>query len=87
MRYMLFAGYNYYPEGGMNDFRGRFDTMVQAIQAIGAAHSRYEWFNILDTETGRVYDHYEANTYGNVHAWAQEIDEHSEQVWNDTGSF
>lgn len=84
MRYMLFAGYNYYPQGGMNDFISSYDTMVKAIEALTGRHA---WFNVLDTETGKVYEHYEARTYGNVHAWAQKIDELLDRIHYDTGSF
>jgi len=82
---VLFAGYNYCPQGGMNDFIGSYDTMVQAIESLT---DRDEWFNVLDTETGRIYDHYEARAHcSGIIAWAYEIDEHSEQTWNDTVSF
>lgn len=84
MRYMLFAGYNYYPQGGMNDYVGRYDTMVKAIESLA---DRHEWFNVLDTETGRVYEHYDARVYGNFEAWAQKIDELLDRIHYDTGSF
>lgn len=29
-RFLLFAGFNYYPEGGWSDFRGSFDTAEEA---------------------------------------------------------
>jgi len=42
---MLFAGDNYYPCGGMDDFRGRFDTLTELMKNIGRA----DWFNVYDT--------------------------------------
>jgi hypothetical protein len=33
-RYLAFVGYAYYPNGGMDDFLGDFDTAEEAIKAI-----------------------------------------------------
>lgn len=44
MRYMLFAGDDYYPCGGMEDFRGRFETMAELVLNVGRA----DWFNVYD---------------------------------------
>ena len=33
-RYLAFFGDNYYPEGGMNDFAGDFDTYAEAMNCI-----------------------------------------------------
>lgn len=52
MRYMLFAGENYYPSGGMNDFRGNFHTMVSLVKKIGRA----DWFNVYDTVLRKAVD-------------------------------
>ncbi len=46
MRYMLFAGDNYYPCGGMEDFRGLYNTMNGLVANIGRA----DWFNVFDIE-------------------------------------
>lgn len=32
--YLLFAFYNYYPEGGWNDYQGNFDSLDEAT-AVG----------------------------------------------------
>jgi hypothetical protein len=37
-RYLLFMGDDYYPEGGMNDFVGDYDTVEDAIQAEKEEH-------------------------------------------------
>lgn len=39
MAYLLFAGADYYPRGGANDFKGQFDTVELAIEA----HDHYEF--------------------------------------------
>lgn len=53
-RYLLFASWDYHPQGGMDDFRGSFVTLAAAIEAHRATGSHYDWGHILDTETGNV---------------------------------
>ena len=55
MRYALFAGQHYYPDGGMNDLRGSFDTFEAAA---AEAHVRtdfgtykFDWYHIVDKTT------------------------------------
>jgi hypothetical protein len=57
-RYLLFSGEAYYPQGGAEDFRGSYATVAECMQADGIFA---DWWNILDTRTGRVYNHYETN--------------------------
>ena len=75
MRYMLFAGENYYPSGGMSDYRGHFDTMQAVVMHLGSC----DWFNVFDTKTGLIYD--QAYTHAiisksseDILAWAAETD-------------
>ncbi len=61
-RYLAFYGYIYYPNGGMNDFVGDYDTKDEAIKAIDEAHKENhpndpDWYNsswshIWDIHTG-----------------------------------
>jgi hypothetical protein len=55
---MLFAGDNYYPEGGMDDFVGRTATLVEAIKLLHTVRNR-DWFNIYDSESDVIYNHNE----------------------------
>ncbi len=48
-RYLLFAGDSYYPEGGWFDFKGDFDTVVDAIKSI--ALRDYDWYHVVDSTT------------------------------------
>ena len=48
-RYIVFAGFDYYPGGGWDDFAGSFDTLSEAQAAGIADHG--DWFQILDTQT------------------------------------
>ena len=57
-RYLLFSGEAYYPQGGAEDFRGSYATVAECVQADGIFA---DWWNILDTRTGRVYNYYDAN--------------------------
>lgn len=50
-QYLLFAGYEYYPAGGWDDFKGDFDTTVEAIQALAAMEYRGDWWQIIDRDT------------------------------------
>ena len=70
-RFMLFAGRNYYPSGGMDDYVGSFDTVAQAISNIGSK----DWMHVLDSKTGEVYDtNLNSHDASSIHAWAKNID-------------
>lgn len=63
--YILFAGQRYYPQGGMDDYKGSFDSVDDAITAVeknnkqyddywndveGAEHTiRWEWWHVVQT--------------------------------------
>jgi len=44
-RYLLFGGDHYYPEGGIYDYVGEFDTLEEALAVGMAAHppEHYCW--------------------------------------------
>ena len=50
-RYLLFAFDDYYPTGGWNDFRGSFDTAIEAF--VDGANWPYENKQVIDSATGR----------------------------------
>jgi hypothetical protein len=56
-QYLLFAGEEYYPRGGMQDFRGDFDALNDA-QAAGAVFVEAEiltcWWHVYDTQQRRI---------------------------------
>lgn len=52
-RYLAFAGANYYPCGGMNDFIGSFDILEEAINKINEYDDN--WGNLFDC--GHVLDY------------------------------
>ena len=51
-RYMLFAGWNYYPNGGWLDFGGSFETVEEAIQE--AALLAINWWHVVDKQTDGI---------------------------------
>jgi hypothetical protein len=59
-RFLLFAGYNYYPRGGANDLQDSFDTEEEAIVEgnkltnLSLNYAEYDWFNIIDTKEGEL---------------------------------
>lgn len=49
-QYILFAGWSYYPGGGMEDYIDSYDTFEEA-NAFGVELKQgrgYDWFHVLD---------------------------------------
>ena len=54
-RYLVFAGYNYYPGGGFWDLRGMFDTLNEASKHMKKCkQDGRKWGQIVDTETEKI---------------------------------
>lgn len=71
-RYMLFSGYNYYPSGGLRDYIGSYESMVELIENISG-----EWFNVFDTvNNSEISNPYEINrgSSSSIFEWADKID-------------
>lgn len=58
-RYLLFYGYQYYPDGGWNDFEGDYDTIEDAMDDIELAkiEEDADWYHIIDIETGVMMEY------------------------------
>jgi len=69
-RYLLFSGEAYYPGGGAEDFRADYATMVECMND---NCSYDQWWNILDTRTGRMFHHYDVDDNQRFE-WAAGID-------------
>jgi hypothetical protein len=56
MSYLLFAGNDYYPLGGAEDFKGSFETLERAVSAHNSTEYEYDggWANILNTESLKI---------------------------------
>jgi hypothetical protein len=50
--FFLFAGEQYYPSGGMNDFIDQFDNIDDAI-GVGRS-GKYDWYNIASLQDGKL---------------------------------
>ena len=53
-RYLLFAGDNYYPGGGWEDYVDSYNSVAEAIAALGADSRKRDWFHVVDSQTGNV---------------------------------
>lgn len=49
-KYLLFYGVDHEPAGGWNDFKGSFDSELEALRH--CAGDNFEWIHIIDRETG-----------------------------------
>ncbi len=46
--FYLFAGDDYYPCGGVDDFQGMFEVLDDAIREV--PNLRYDWWHIVDSD-------------------------------------
>ena len=54
MRYILFAGYKYYPSGGAKDLRGYGNSIDGLRDSADLKDHDFDWWHILDTEKKEV---------------------------------
>lgn len=62
--YLLFAGNNYYPGGGMDDYIGAYTDIEEAMQEanrkegiLGNKRNVYDWWHIANRTTMEVVVH------------------------------
>ena len=55
-KFMVFTGSDYYPSGGMKDFRADFDTLDEALKFLVKDPESRDWFQIYNTETREIVD-------------------------------
>jgi hypothetical protein len=58
-RFILFAGYGYYPNGGVDDMIGFFPTVEAArarFEAPDEDGDYYEWGQVVDRETMKIVE-------------------------------
>ena len=57
-KYLAFAGSNYYPVGGMNDFIGSFEILEDAINKINEYDDSYgrlnDWGHVLSLDSMQI---------------------------------
>lgn len=44
--YVVFSGYDYYPCGGMNDYKGSFPTYEQAVEHLAFTTGSRDWVQV-----------------------------------------
>lgn len=57
-RFLLFAGFQFYPYGGCNDLKGAYETRSEMLEDVvllldDEGH-RWDWAHSLDTSTGET---------------------------------
>jgi hypothetical protein len=55
-QYLLFAGTETNKTGGIHGFAGDFDTVAEAFLSLVDQQTASEWWHVLDTKTGEVYE-------------------------------
>ena len=66
--FLLFGGEDYYPRGGIADFRGRFDTVEEAEHfAKNVISGKCEWCHIVSSETLKIV------AYDDKDDWVREV--------------
>lgn len=53
MKYLVFAGDNFYPEGGWKDFIGKANSLEEAEKHLLALTFDHDWFEIIELESGK----------------------------------
>lgn len=57
--YLLFAGWDYYPDGGMKDYRGDFETIEKCVEE---ADLNFNWWQIVTRDDMTViWTNYDRN--------------------------
>ena len=74
-RYMLFSGDNYYPGGGMYDYKGSYDTVKEAV-----LHIVGDWAHVYDNETEKQLDAPILYGAAELKAWAKRCDKKGKQM-------
>lgn len=63
--YLLFAGNDYYAEGGADDLQGWFETLDEAIKAHDPNKFTYDggWANVLRLDNLKIAKHFSRGTW------------------------
>ncbi len=67
-RYLLFAGKDYYPNGGAEDFIGIYKTKKDALKAHDPNKYDYDggWANIFDLKTERIIKKFDRGIWSDL---------------------
>ena len=70
--FFLFAGHNYYPEGGWEDFAGAFESIDKAKDHFAKPSGKQwpgymdNWCHVVDIATGKIVARFEQHFLGKV---------------------
>lgn len=55
-KYLLFAGHEFYPDGGMEDFEGDYDSLdeIKEIVKNTFPEKEYNWYQIVEYSTLKI---------------------------------
>ncbi len=56
LRFLVFAGSNYYPVGGWEDRQGSFNSLAEAIASAKMVAKREfdGWWHVVDIQEGKI---------------------------------
>lgn len=62
MKYIIFAGDNYYPLGGIKDIKGSTNFLVKALIMFDhqIRNCNYDWVQLVEVKTLTIVKEYEA---------------------------
>lgn len=52
--FLVFMGWDYYPEGGWKDYAGTFPTLLEANVYVALHSADWDWYQIVDLEKGEI---------------------------------
>lgn len=69
--YLLFAGDDYYPQGGAEDLKGGFESVEEAKAAHDPNEHNYEggWANVLDMSNLKIVMYFNRGTWSEGSPW------------------
>ena len=73
-RFLLFSCATYYPEGGMSDLFGTYDTAKEAIEAIDTIDICNDWTEIYDRIEGISFSKREYNEGKTIYTHSDFLD-------------
>lgn len=56
--YLVFAGENYYPSGGIDDLVGQFPDFDQAASCLSGKIQHSDWGHIFCVDTGETWEQF-----------------------------
>lgn len=66
-RYILFAGYDFYPDGGVADVRGHGDDLGVLVRSVYVdGKCVHDWYHVLDTRHMIVIFSEDTNMYSEL---------------------